>query len=223
VDLGIPRLGDAVHPAYANPRPEVTAVVPSWATRVLDVGCSVGSMGAALRERGHIVTGIEYEPELAAEARKSLDRVIEGDVEQLARDSFDPGAPFDCVCFADVLEHLRDPWSVVRWAEGLLAPSGVVVASVPNIARLETLWNVFGKRVFPYQPVGVFDRTHLRFFARRNLPQLFDGTALQIKETRRVYLLSFKQGSLWNKIAPIFGDLATLQFVMLAQSPGEGG
>lgn len=216
MDLGVPRLGDAVHPAYANPRPEVTAVVPKEARRVLDVGCSVGAMGAALQERGHEVTGIEYVPELAEEARQRLRRVVEGDVEAMARSGDDPGGPFDCICFADVLEHLRDPWSVVRWAEGLLAPSGVMVVSIPNIAHLETLWTLAVKRIWPYRPVGIFDRTHLRFFARRNIPELFAGTSLSVRRIERVPMLSLKPASRWNRVAPYLGDLGTLQFIVLA-------
>jgi 2-polyprenyl-3-methyl-5-hydroxy-6-metoxy-1,4-benzoquinol methylase len=216
VETDLPRLNGEVHPAYANPRPEVTALVPSWATRVLDVGCSVGIMGASLRDRGHKVTGIEYNAELAAGARGRLECVIEADVETLARDGVDVGGPFECVCFADVLEHLRNPWAVIKWAESLLIDGGIVIVSVPNISRLETFWHVFVKRRWPYLPFGVFDRTHLRWFARRNLPELFQGTSLQITEVRRVFVLSLNPASKWNRIASWFGDLGTLQFLVRA-------
>jgi SAM-dependent methyltransferase len=218
MDLGVPQAGSEVHPAYANPRPEVTALVPVGARRVLDVGCSVGVMSAALKERGHDVVGIEYEPALAREARTRLERVIEGDVEALAATQADVGGPYDCVCFADVLEHLRDPWAVVRWAEGLLAPDGVIVASIPNIARLETFWNVFRHRRWPYRSVGVFDRTHLRFFARANLKGLFERrTSLRIRSVDRVYRLSENPRSVWNRLAPLFRDYATLQFLVVVE------
>ena len=192
-------------------------MVPPEARRVLDVGCSVGAMGVALQERGHEVTGIEYVPELAAEARRRLPRVIEDDVEAMARGGVDPGGPFDCICFADVLEHLRDPWAVVRWADGLLSTDGVVVASIPNIAHIETVWTLVVKRIWPYRPVGIFDRTHLRFFARRNLPELFVGTSLRIHEIRRVPMLSLDPASRWNRFAPYLRDFGTLQFVVLAR------
>lgn len=220
MDLGVPRLDGQVHPAYSTPRPEVTALVPHAARRVLDVGCSVGAMGAALIERGHEVTGIEYEPELAEQARLRLPRVIEGDVEEMARAGKDPGGPFDCICFADVLEHLRDPWVVVRWADGLLAPAGVIVASIPNVAHVETLWALLVRRVWPYKDVGIFDRTHIRFFARRNLPELFAGTSLRIRETRRVRMISLDPASRWNRFARYIGDFGTLQFIVVAGRDG---
>jgi len=223
MDLGIPRLGGQVHPAYANPRPEVTAVIPRDARRVLDVGCSVGAMGAALMERGHEVTGIEVEPELAEHARRRLGRVIEGDVEEMARAGKDPGGPFDCICFADVLEHLRDPWSVVRWADDLLSAGGVVVASIPNVAHVQTLWTLTVRRVWPYKDVGIFDRTHIRFFARRNLPDLFAGTSLRIRETHRVPMVSLDNNSRWNRFARYLGDFGTLQFIVLAARADDRG
>lgn len=208
-----------VHPAYANPRPEVTPLVPPGAHRVLDVGCSTGHLGAALRAAGHAVTGVEADPKLAAEARGRLDTVLEADVEALAAAGTDPGGPFDCVICADVLEHLRDPWRVVAWAEGLLAPGGSLVVSVPNIRHLQTLWNLVVRRRWPYRPVGIFDRTHLRFFARGNLEGLLDGTPLEIVELRRSYRLRDDEAWRGNRYAHHLGDFGTLQFIFRAERP----
>ena len=44
------------------------------------------------------------------------------------------GCGFDCVVFADVLEHLRDPWAVLRRCREALRSGGHVVASIPNVA-----------------------------------------------------------------------------------------
>jgi 2-polyprenyl-3-methyl-5-hydroxy-6-metoxy-1,4-benzoquinol methylase len=209
-----------VHPAYANPRPEVTPLVPPDAHRVLDVGCSTGHLGAALRAKGHSVTGIEADPMLAAEARERLDTVVEADVETLVARGVDPGGPFDCVVCADVLEHLRDPWAVVAWAEGLLAPGGSLVVSVPNIRHLQTLWNVVVRRRWPYRSVGIFDRTHLRFFARENLQELLSGTSLEIVDLRRSYRLRDDEAWRGNRYAHHLGDFGTLQFIFRARRPG---
>ncbi|MEY2477448.1 MAG: hypothetical protein QOG87_2763 [Actinomycetota bacterium] len=217
MDLSTPTWDGDVHPAYANPRPEVTAVVPRTAKRVLDVGCSVGEMGAALRARGHEVVGIEYDPALAERAKTKLDAVIAGDVEAMASRGDDPGGPFDCIVFADVLEHLRDPWSVVRWSEGLLTADGCVVVSVPNVRHLQTFWNLLVRKRWPYQEVGIFDRTHLRFFTRNNLPDLFAGTSLRICDIQRTFLLSPFRDERFNRRASWFGDFGTLQFVVTAR------
>ena len=221
VSLGTPRWNGQVDPAYANPRPEVVPLVPPGCRRVLDVGCSTGHLGEVLRTRGQHVTGVELDPELAAEARTRLDRVVEADVEAIAVGgaSADLAGPFDCIVFADVLEHLRDPWRVVRWGAGLLAPGGCIVVSVPNIGNLQTLWALLVRRKWPYKPVGIFDRTHLRFFTRRNLPDLFAGTDLRIVEVVRVPRIHDRIDSRWNRLAPVLGDLGAFQFVLRAERP----
>jgi 2-polyprenyl-3-methyl-5-hydroxy-6-metoxy-1,4-benzoquinol methylase len=210
-------VNEAVHPGYTTPRPEVAALVPASATRVLDVGCRTGAMGALLREAGHDVTGIELDPVLAAQARRRLDRVVEADIETLARDRTDPGGPFDCIVFADVLEHLRDPWSVVRWADGLLGAGGTVVVSIPNIRHVTTFWHLAVRRRWPREEMGLFDRTHIRFFTRKDLPGLFDGTSVTIEQIRRVFMFSPYRTRRVNRWSRLFGDLGALQFLVRAR------
>lgn len=179
-------------------------------------------MGEALKLRQTTrVVGVELEDELAAEADRRLDRVVIGDVEQLAVEGADLGERFDCVVCADVLEHLRDPWNVVQWAATMLTDDGVFVVSVPNIRHAETFWSLLVRSWWPYKPVGIFDRTHLRFFARNNLPELFYGSGLEVTDVRRVHRLRLEMGSRWNCIAPLLGDFGTLQFVVVAQHKGE--
>jgi 2-polyprenyl-3-methyl-5-hydroxy-6-metoxy-1,4-benzoquinol methylase len=209
-----------VHAAYSGPRDEVVALVPSNAVNILDVGCSVGAMGEVLRQQGRRVTGIEINAEFAARARVALHRVIEGDVEALARSGADVGGPYDCVVFADVLEHLRDPWAVTRWGAGLLSEQGCLVISVPNIRHAQMIRSVVGHRRWPYEDVGIFDRTHLRWFAYRNLPDLLSGTDLRIAELRRTYALSLNPKARINRLAPHLGDFGTLQFVFRADRIG---
>lgn len=209
-----------VHPAYDNPRPEVTPLVPPHARTILDVGCSTGRMGSALRSAGRRVVGIEADPGLAAVASDRLDAVIVADVEALAAAGDDPGGPFDCVVFADVLEHLRDPWAALRWGAGLVAPGGSLVVSVPNIRHLHTLWALVVRRRWPYREVGIFDRTHLRFFARGNLDSMLAGTGFEIVELRRSRMVAVEGRFVrLNPLAPFLGDWGTLQFIFRAEKP----
>jgi 2-polyprenyl-3-methyl-5-hydroxy-6-metoxy-1,4-benzoquinol methylase len=216
VDLSPPIRDGQIDQAYANPRDEVTVLVPSSARRILDVGSSVGIMGAALKRRGCDVTGIESSPVLAQEARGRLDRVVEADVELLAAQGQDPGGPFDCVVMADVLEHLRDPWSVTRWAAQLVDDGGSLVISVPNIRHLHLFWAVGVRRRWPYRAVGIFDRTHLRWFAFGNLEELLEGTGFHIVELQRSFRLTLEESRI-NRIASKLGDFGTLQFIFRAE------
>ncbi len=219
MELGPPIHNGVVHAAYAGRRDDVAALVPHRATAVLDIGCSLGALGEFLSTRGHVVTGIESNHEFAGAAQTRLHRVIEADVEQLARDGADVGGPFDCVVMADVLEHLRDPWAVTRWAAGQLAEGGCLVISVPNVRHAHLVGSVLLRRRWPYEDVGIFDRTHLRWFARENLADLLGQTGLEVTELRRTYALSLNPSARINRLARHLGDFGTLQFVFRAEHP----
>lgn len=131
--------------------------------RVLDVGCARGLVAALLREGGHEVLGIEADPRLAREARDRGVAVVEGDAEDPAVWGC-AGGGFDAIVFSHVLEHLADPWDVLRRARGALAPGGVVLSLVPNVAAWRVRRDLFFRGRFEYAPSGILDRTHLRFF-----------------------------------------------------------
>lgn len=178
--------------AYENPRPEVQALVPPDVRRVLDLGCSSGALGAALKARqGVEVVGVECDPEFVVGARRVLDRVFEAD---LATFFSQPGVAaelgtFDCVIAADVLEHLPDPEPVLAAAVEHLPAGGVVVVSLPNIRYWHTFWALGARGTWPQLDCGIFDRTHLRFFALRDAWALIEGAGLRVEQISRQYRL----------------------------------
>lgn len=173
--------------AYENPRPEVQALVPRDARRILDLGCASGVLGAALKERqGAEVVGVEIDPEYAADAEGRLDRVLCADVEELL--SGDPAlGSFDCVVAGDVLEHLRDPWKALRRAASLLDPGGHAVVSLPNVRHWETFWQLGWKSTWPARDDGLFDRTHLHFFTYWDARALLEQAGLDVAEVSPQY------------------------------------
>lgn len=164
---------------YESPRPEVQALVPLDARRILELGCSTGALGAALKARnGAFVCGVEVDPEYARQARERLDRVIVSDAERFLRTADSDMAPFDCLIGADVFEHLVDPWSALERATELLAPGATVVVSLPNILYWPGLWRVIRDGRWPREAEGVFDRTHLRWFTTRDAVDFLEGAGL---------------------------------------------
>ena len=84
------------------------------ASRVLELGCATGCMSSVLKIRlGCSVTGVELCAEAAEQARAHCERVIVGDAETLAYEQFLGPLRFDAVVAADVLEHLRQPGSLL--------------------------------------------------------------------------------------------------------------
>jgi 2-polyprenyl-3-methyl-5-hydroxy-6-metoxy-1,4-benzoquinol methylase len=164
--------------AYTGSRPDVRALVPPPARRVLDLGCATGALGAALKERGAEVVGVEVDRAHAREAERRLDRVVVADAEQIDGSL----GRFDCVVAADVLEHLRDPWAVMRLVAGeLLEPGGTVVVSLPNVRFFETFWQLGVRGRWPRRDLGVFDAAHLRWFTRRDAVDLLEQAGLRVE------------------------------------------
>lgn len=169
---------------YEQARPEVATLVPPECRRVLEVGCAGGELGQLLRVRGHHVTGIELVPEMAERARRWLHQVETADVET---DGFPfPPASFDAIVFADVLEHLIDPWRVLRAATDVLAEGGVVVASIPNVQNIDVLRRLLRGR-WEYRERGILDRGHLRFFTLSTIRDLFAQAGLTVEYVGHVY------------------------------------
>jgi SAM-dependent methyltransferase len=153
-------------------------MVPSGASRILDVGCGEGMLGRILLEKGAAeVVGIETDPAVARRAGENLSRVLQGDVESLVL-PFEDGY-FDCIVLADVLEHLRDPLAALVKMVRHLSDSGAIVASIPNVRFLDVLRRLAEGR-WEYQEFGILDKTHLRFFTKKEIEVLFHQAGLEL-------------------------------------------
>ncbi len=163
-------------------RREILELIPSTSKSILDLGCGAGNLGKALKKRQHcIVHGIELSSEAAEIAGKNLDHIW---CDNLNR--FDPKfikQKYDTLIFADILEHLVSPWRTLKKFTSLLTENGTIIASIPNIAHPWILSNL-KQGVFRYEPAGILDITHLRFFTKTSLCQLFCGAGLKIVNIR---------------------------------------
>ncbi len=165
---------------YHLVRHDVLQYIPATTQRLLDIGCGAG-LSAKYAKDAHGIEealGIEYVPAIAQQAAERLDRVFCGDVETMDLDF--PHGYFDCILCADVLEHLRDPWALLRRLRPLLSPKGVLVASIPNLRHARVLAKIIFDR-FEYEQSGILDRTHLRFFTRHTIEQLFSSTGYSVE------------------------------------------
>ncbi len=164
---------------FGHVRPEVQALIPQSARRVLDSGWGVGRLGEAIKQRQNAsVSGIEFDANAAAAARQRLDHVWAGDVEQL--DLQIPPGSFDAIVCADVLEHLRDPGRLLKQAREWLSVDGSLIASIPNVRHHSVVRSLLQGN-WTYESAGLLDRTHLRFFTRREIEKLFHRAGFAIE------------------------------------------
>lgn len=183
-------ISPALNSSYTGSRPEIRRLVPAYITHVLDVGCSAGALGEALKaERPSLVVyGIELDPQAVSTAVHRLDKVFHSDVEAFAWTQLD-GLAFDCIIFADILEHLRHPWMVLAKAADYVRPDGCIVISLPNIRHVSSLYWVYLRGIWPMRDRGIHDKTHLRFFTLHTIHQLLASAGYQAVKVRRQYRL----------------------------------
>jgi 2-polyprenyl-3-methyl-5-hydroxy-6-metoxy-1,4-benzoquinol methylase len=149
-------------------------------SQVLEFGCATGYMSRVLQDRlGATVVGVELNAEAAQLAEAHTERVLIGDAEELDLEAELGGTRFDAVLFADVLEHLRDPAALLKRVRPLVAEGGAVIASIPNIAHASVRLALLAGS-FRYREQGLLDETHLRFFTREGIQDLFEGSGYAI-------------------------------------------
>ncbi|MDJ0644531.1 MAG: class I SAM-dependent methyltransferase [Flavobacteriaceae bacterium] len=164
---------------YSNDRIEMLSYLPKDAKKILDVGCSDGSFASAVKERNNAeVWGIEYMNEEAKKAEKKLDKVFSGPCEKFLDEL--PDNYFDVIYFNDVLEHLVDPYMVLEKMKNKLAEGGVVISSIPNIRFHSVLIPLIFSKKFEYQNFGVMDKTHLRFFTKKSIKNMYENLGYKV-------------------------------------------
>lgn len=147
---------------------------------VLDVGCSSGNFGRALSDiKKCQVDGIEIDSDDARLAKKYLRKVIVGDIEKDTLD-IDLGE-YDHITFCDVIEHLRSPQLTLSKIRELMKKDASIVFSIPNMAHASVrLMLLEGK--FSYGETGLLDNTHLHFYTRQSIVDLFEGAGFKIEK-----------------------------------------
>ncbi len=165
-------------------RTEIEPLLPPAPRRVLDVGCGAGATSAWLRSVRPIAyaAGIELMPAAAVDARRVLDQVVVGNIDAMALPF--PEASFDLILTLDILEHLFDPWAVIRRLTPLLAPGGCLIASIPNIAHYSVSLPLLRGR-WQYSGSGLLDSTHLRFFVESTAVALVQAGGLVVDRRER--------------------------------------
>jgi O-antigen biosynthesis protein len=195
---------------YGYARPEVVALVPPSATKILDIGCAAGALGAGLKARAPCeVWGIEMQPSAAAAARDRLDHVIEGDALSAEAELADQA--FDAVIMADVLEHVADTEGMLALARRILVPDGKLILSLPNVRHWSVLQMLLGGE-WRYFDSGIMDRTHLKFFTMRSAVRTLKDSGFMVEHAAGTNVTS----------PPPEGFIEGLQKVMAENSMDAG-
>jgi GT2 family glycosyltransferase/2-polyprenyl-3-methyl-5-hydroxy-6-metoxy-1,4-benzoquinol methylase/Flp pilus assembly protein TadD len=195
---------------YSYNRPEIQQLVSSSSRRILDVGCATGMMGHELKQKLRAeVWGVEFEPKAAEQAEKRLDRVLTGPIEEVMHDL--PDGYFDTVILADVLEHLTDPWNVLKNLRSKISTKGEVVVSIPNVRHWSVIKHLL-EGSWSYQEAGILDKTHLRFFTRTECINLLETSGYNTVRCEAIIIKGDEPvpGSIVNSLRENGLDVRTL-------------
>jgi 2-polyprenyl-3-methyl-5-hydroxy-6-metoxy-1,4-benzoquinol methylase len=191
---------------------------------ILEIGCGDGSTGAYAKRLGRcgLYVGVELFPEAAGIAATAIDRVYNANIESF--DIPEPPGSFDVLIAGEVLEHLVDPWAVLKRLRTYLRPGGLAMASSPNVAHHSTI-RMLLKGEWTLAESGRMDRTHLRWFTPRSYADMFRTCGFEVVSTESLSEFG-PRAKLVNRLtAGRFEHLFVGQIVVVARkgaSPTSG-
>ncbi len=172
---GFDRTIDYAGPPSAYKRSEVSAVCETIKAatgdlrrlRWLDFGCGAGYLLEALLENCVEALGFDDSPAAWRRCKeKQLPVATQPEIEALA-------GTFDVVSAVEVIEHVPDPRSFLRYLRSFLKPGGLAYVQTGN-------WNVVSK--LPKTPY-IMPEGHIHYFTPLELKRLFFEVGLSCAPT----------------------------------------
>lgn len=170
-------------PVHDSHNADLLAFIPRHSKRLIEVGCSSGALAREFKSLAPEANyfGVEIDLNYAELAKRFCNDVAVLDIEKADEDFWKSMADRDCWIFGDTLEHLQNPWLILKKIHDIVPIDGVVVACIPNAQH----WSLQAKLSigdFRYENSGLMDRTHLRWFTRQTIVELFDRAGFIIEE-----------------------------------------
>jgi 2-polyprenyl-3-methyl-5-hydroxy-6-metoxy-1,4-benzoquinol methylase len=165
---------------FSGARMDFVRLLPeNPAAQILEIGCGDGSTGAAViaAKKCAKYVGVEIYAPAAEIAGGRLTSVLLGDVETLELPW--PKENFDALILSEVLEHLVNPWRVLRRLHPFMKEGALVLASSPNVSQYKVILDLL-KGKWTLADSGVMDRTHLRWFTPQSYREMFVQTGFDV-------------------------------------------
>jgi SAM-dependent methyltransferase len=215
-------------PVHERHNPDLLQLLPPGVRRIVEVGCSSGALAREYKKLnpGCHYLGVEIDAQYAALARRYCDSVQELDIESLDEQQV-RGLEADCWTFGDSLEHLRDPWALLRRIRASIPGDGHIVACIPNAQH----WSVQARLAcgeLRYEDMGLLDRTHLRWFTRLTILEMFQQTGFRVavmnarvfsepQREKHLPAIELMAKSLGANVQQALADATVFQYVLRAQ------
>ena len=156
---------------FSNIRIDLVQFIPkSKDNKILEIGAGGGDTLVWIKENGlaREVVGLELNRlEGSNQMHPAIDKFYFVDLEKNETDL--PFEYFDVLICGDVLEHLVNPWEVLHKVSRYLKKNGTIIVSCPNIRYYKTFIKIYLNGSFEYEEFGLYDKTHLRFFCKKDI------------------------------------------------------
>ena len=168
---------------FENVRTELLDLIPNYlqGKTVLELGAGAGETLLYAKQNNYASKVIGYELcalKGSTQYSAEIDKFIIGDIEQTDFD--EPDNSVDVIICGDVLEHLREPAVVLHQMKRILKKDGVIISSLPNFRHYSVMAQIYLKGSFYYQEEGILDKTHLRFFCKKNMIELYEEAGYKL-------------------------------------------
>ena len=167
--------------------------------RLLDVGCSSGAFIAAARSLGIEAEGVEPASAPAKTALESGLRVYQGLLEDLNL----PSASYDVITLFEVLEHLKDPLSLLKECHRILHKGGLLVIRTGNTDSWSAHCQKGRWEYFSIEAHG----GHISFFNPASMGRLAERSGFFIEKLKTHRVSFYKKGEIPS---PIYRSLKIL-------------
>ena len=199
---------------FSQVRSEINDLLPNYSEKILDIGCGDGATLEWIKtsKRCGKTYGIEISESSYLKAKKILDETLNINIEK--EKNFFMEKKFDLILVLDVIEHLLDPWKFLNLIKSRLNEGGSIIISVPNIRHYSILKDLIFFGNWEYSQSGILDRTHLRFFTKKNLKKMFEKEKLNIEMLKKYPIDYSGTAKMLNKISfNLFSDFLTQQYI----------
>lgn len=196
-------------------RIEVASRYVGNVNRLLDIGCGRGKIAFFLKNKASEIYGVDNSKRELQFAKKNGLKVklIDLDKSKLPfKNNF-----FDTVTCLDVIEHVRNPFTLVNEAFRVLKKNGSFILSAPNIRFSDHLLSLIFKGRFPKTSNNkvAYDGGHIHYFTFSDLKLILKKCGFKV--THEVGIINKKKrGTLGRIFEKIIGE----NFMREFRSPG---
>jgi 2-polyprenyl-3-methyl-5-hydroxy-6-metoxy-1,4-benzoquinol methylase len=145
--------------------------------RILDIGCSIGSLLDTAKSLGYDPLGLELNEKAASYAEEHYGVRV---MRKLLEDCHFPNNSFDAVSMVGVVEHLPRPVETLKEIIRILRPGGIFMGRCPNVQSLAAM-------ILHGQFRSFTGRNHLSYFSPNTLKLLFTKAGFSSSEVETFY------------------------------------